>query len=287
MSMTGQSTSDPCACATPHLTVTVNNVTYRAAPIEVDEAPCCDACGRHWMGPSRIVGPRSGQAFGRCGQPKSNGQPCGWVISQEPCPYHRTPEQQRLEDERQERAKQERRDAELRRQEETVERRLGLIAILSVECPHCSSPAATLCVAAGKPTRNLHRARRQLAGWTGPKEYVVEATNWFTSRVPEPDLAADPRTVLGNPLEDQTAQARERYLDEERATAQKKIHDAQRAVWLADGDNRESVLTIPCPMCEAESQVPCHKRGGWPRTGLHDARIDAAIAASKNACASA
>ncbi|MFI9781737.1 hypothetical protein ACIHCV_45400 [Streptomyces sp. NPDC051956] len=216
-----------------------------------------------------------------CGQPKTKtGEPCGWVITNEPCPIHLTPEEQRRQDERREAEEARRRKAEEDRQIKTGERREGLIAILSVACPHytCTAPAGSLCRKPnGRPTRPIHLARRQLAGVDGLKEYVVEATNFFTTNVPAPSLDDSPRTVLEDPLEDRTAAARERYAAEQRAAAQHKLDQARRAGWIADAANESRVGSLPCPRCEVAAQERCEKSGGWPRGGFHAERIDTAM----------
>lgn len=119
-----------CACAHPQPVVTVGGYLYEAVPVEVEEAPSCQDCSAPFLGSWRI-----GQAVDfhnpyRCGQPKKNGEPCGWDITHEPCRVHLTPEDLQRERERQQAAAERKRVAEEERQGETADRRLNLIDIL-------------------------------------------------------------------------------------------------------------------------------------------------------------
>ncbi|MGW8685492.1 zinc finger domain-containing protein [Streptomyces sp. NPDC055817] len=168
------------------------------------------------------------------------------------------------------------RQAEKRRQQEAVQRRLDLIRILTVACPHCSAPAAALCRSARGVGRLLHRARRQLAGVDGPKEFVLEATS-YRSGASQPSVHADLREVLGDPLVDRTAEAQPRYAAGLEAEAQRKVHDAKRALWLAEGSREEIILAQACSDCGAEPGAACSRAGrGWG-TRAHAERIDAAM----------
>lgn len=257
--------------------MTVKGFVYELVPISPDHVPSCSGCGDPYHGPWRL-----GQALERyvsylCGQPKQNGEPCRWDTRSEPCMAHPTPEQ--LERQRtEERAAQERRrQAEEDRQHETEQRRQGLIQILSVRCPQCSAPAASLCRAPKSGTvRTLHHARRKLAGTNEPKTFVIEATNCYTPRVAEPPLDMDPRALLDHPLEDRTAEATRRYHEAEQQAADWKMAAARRAVWLAAEDRTLLIRAQACPTCCAVPDAPCDRQGRF-RNRFHDERTDAAM----------
>ncbi|EPH46634.1 hypothetical protein STRAU_0298 [Streptomyces aurantiacus JA 4570] len=187
------------------------------------------------------------------------------------------------EHERQQVAEERKRVAEEERQRETGDRRLNLIGILSVACPHCMVPAAALCQSPqGLVVRPLHRARRQLAGVHWPKEFVVEATNIYTLRVAQPPLDADPREILGDPLEDRTPQAEQRYALEQQEEARRKLHEAQRSLWLASSPREDAISAQPCPVCHVRPQTAC-VHDGKRRKRPHVERVDAAMACEPRA----
>ncbi|MFF8595227.1 hypothetical protein ACF061_28050 [Streptomyces sp. NPDC015220] len=246
-----------------------------------DAAPQCDGCGEPYMGSWRL-----GQAVGLnnphvCGLPKRNGFPCGWNTASEPCPYHPTPEALQREQEHQEAEQERRRQAEEQRRDATERLRMNLIKILSVRCPHCSAPAASLCnTPRGLATRTLHKARRSLAAVSEPRSFVLEATNFYTPTVPEPPLDADLRSLLNDPLEDCTEEATQRYDREQQEAAAQKMAAAQRTVWLACEDRTALITAQPCSVCGAEPSDECDQHG-WPRGQFHTVRIDAAMTAAQ------
>ncbi|MFZ3562771.1 MULTISPECIES: zinc finger domain-containing protein [unclassified Streptomyces] len=259
------------------MTVTVSGYRYEVVPVETGSVPQCTGCGAAPTGPWRIGRALDLTDPDRCGQPKKDGSPCGWIITREPCRVHRSPEELRYEEERRQAEEARRVKAEEQRRADTAARRENLIEMLSVTCPHCSAPAATLCrMPKGHSTRALHRARRQLAGVDGPKDYVVEATSWFTPRVAEPPLNDDPRTVLNHPLQDRTEQARERYATEQRAAAQHKMDEAHRTMWMAEAGNEDRVRARTCPRCGATAQERC-VQPGRPHRKFHPERVDDAM----------
>ncbi|MFF1399369.1 hypothetical protein ACFVZD_36925 [Streptomyces sp. NPDC058287] len=209
--------------------------------------------------------------------PKKNDEPCQWDIRREPCRVHLSPEElHRIEVHKEAEAERER-QAEKQRQQEAVQRRLDLIRILTVTCPRCSAPAAALCRSSqGGVGRLLHRARLQLAGVDGPKEFVLGATS-YRSRAPQPSVHADPREVLGDPLVDRTAEAQPRYAAELEEATQRKVHDAKRALWLAEGSREEVILAQACSDCGAEPGADCSRPGRRWGTRAHAERIDAAM----------
>ncbi|WP_245236019.1 zinc finger domain-containing protein [Streptomyces durhamensis] len=250
---------------------------FVAVPVKPDATPHCAGCGEPFLGSWRLE-----QAVGLnnpyiCGQPKKDGSPCGWNTTQEVCPYHPTPDALQREHERKQAEQERRRQAEEERQQESELRRLDLIQILSVRCPHCSASAAALCCGPkGGVVRTLHKARRQLAGVSGPKSFVIEATNQYTRTVDEPPLDADLRSLLSDPLKDRTKEASARYYLEEQGAAERKVAAAQRALWLAGGDRADLVRAQPCPTCHAGPPTACDQRG-WRHGQFHTERIDAAM----------
>ncbi|MGW0949240.1 zinc finger domain-containing protein [Streptomyces sp. NPDC002623] len=268
-----------CACARPQLVVTVNGAfPYQAVPVTADEAPSCSSCSGAYHGSWRL-----GQAVGLHdphlrGQPKKNGEPCRWDTLREPCRVHPTPEALKRQEEHRLAEQERKRQADLERQRDTEERRRNLIEILSVVCPHCSASAATLCsTPKGLTTRSLHRARRQLAGVPGPRDYVIEASDFCTQRVDEPPLDADPRAVLGDPLHDQTEAATQRRNAEEREAAGREMAAARRKLWLSTADRTAEITARPCPTCGAEAAEPCRDAIGKRRKIFHIERADAAM----------
>lgn len=281
--MTYQESQDDgsCACSRPLLVVTVDGgFAYEAVPVAVEESPSCSGCSGTYHGPWRL-----GRAVGLdqpylCGQPKKNGHPCRWNTLQEPCRAHPTPEALKRQQEQQEAEQRRRREAEAGRQRATAERRRNLIAILSVVCPHCHVPAASLCRSPkGATVRGLHRARRDLAGVSHPRDYVVEASNLYTQRVDEPPLDADPRTVLDDPLHDRTETATQRRNAELHEAAQEETAAARRKLWLTAEDRTAAIMTQQCAACGAEAALACGDVAGKRRRHFHPLRIDAAMAA--------
>ncbi|MEU9246945.1 hypothetical protein [Streptomyces sp. NPDC048385] len=270
---------DACVCAKPQPTVTVSGFRFTVVPVKADDTPQCTGCGELFLGPWRL-----GQAVGLsnpyvCGLPKRDGSPCGWNTSQEPCPYHPTPEALQREEERKQAEQERRLQAEKKRRQASERLRQNVVQILSVRCPHCSAPSASLCTAPkGGVVRTLHLARRKLAGVSGPASFVLEATDLYTPAVDEPPLDADLRALLNDPLEDCTEEATRRYYCEEQEAAERKMAAAQRAMWLAGGNREDLIRQQPCPACDAEPPAVCDQRG-WPRGQFHTERIDAAMAA--------
>ncbi|MGI5405201.1 zinc finger domain-containing protein [Streptomyces chartreusis] len=268
-------------CSRPLLVVTVDGgFQYEAVPVAVQESPSCSGCSGVYHGSWRL-----GQAVGLdspylCGQPKKNGHPCRWNTVRDPCPVHPTPQALKRQQEQQQAEEERRRQAELDRQQDTEVRRRNLIAILSVVCPHCHVPAASLCRSPkGSTVRGLHSARRQLAGVGHPREYVVEARSIYTHRVEEPPLDADPRTVLGDPLHDRTGAATRRRNAELHEAARQEMAAARRKLWLAGDDRTREVMAQPCPDCGAKAASPCTNAAGMRRKDYHAERVDAAMAA--------
>ncbi|MFD4481595.1 hypothetical protein ACFWPU_36550 [Streptomyces sp. NPDC058471] len=261
--------------------VVVAGHRYQAIPVDADEEPLCDGCSAPLQAPWRIGRALDLRNPHLCGQPKKSGEPCRWDITREPCRVHLSHEDQERERMRQEAEAERRKELEEQRQRQTEERRLGLISILSVACPHCLAPAAALCRSRrGSVTRPLHRARRQLAGVPGPKEFVIEATSFHRLRVPEPPLDGDLRALLDDPLLDRTAQTEQRFAAEQHEAAQRKMDEAQRDLWLA-ADSREDVVRAqPCPACDAAPGAACQQFGKPFRRRWHAERIDAAMACS-------
>ncbi|MFF1690770.1 hypothetical protein [Streptomyces sp. NPDC058254] len=272
---------DSCACAKPRPIVSVGGHRYWVIPVEAEEPPTCADCSAPFLDPWKV-----GRAVDlhnpyHCGMPKKNGEPCQWDVSREPCRVHLSPEElQRIEEHKEAEAER-KRQAEERRQQESVQRGLDLIEILTVTCPHCSAPAAALCRSPqGVVGRALHRARLQLAGVDGPKEFVLEAPRYPARPTRPPSVHADPREVLGDPLVDRTAEAQPRYAAELEEAAQRKVDDAKRALWLAEGSREEIILAQACSDCGAEPGAACSRAGrGWG-TRAHAKRIDAAMEAS-------
>lgn len=113
-----------------------------------------------------------------------------------------------------------------------------------------------------------------------PKEFVVEATNSYTLRVPQPPLDADPRDILGDPLEDRTTQAEQRYAAQQQEEARRKLHEVQRSLWLASSPREDAISAQPCPACHAQPQTAC-THDGKRRKHPHVERVDAAMACER------
>ncbi|MFF6794322.1 hypothetical protein ACFY9C_35230 [Streptomyces filamentosus] len=249
---------------------------YAAIPINPDSFPKCTCCGSAFAKPWKMGRAVEWRNPDLCGHPKKNGAPCGWVVTDSPCPYHLTPEQKKAEQDRKE--EEERRERE-RIAKDRAERREELIEILSVSCPHCSTPTAKLCVdPKGKFQRAFHKARRQLADCDWVKEYELQSYMYGRLKEDPPPLNGDPREVLDDPLTDRTAQMTAAYLKRRQEEAERKLQELRRAAWLAAEPRDEAVAAVACPQCEAVPQTQC--RGGIRKfKRAHSQRVDAAMAA--------
>ncbi len=251
---------------------------YEAVPVTVEEAPTCQTCSVSYTGPWKLGRAVNLRNPHQCGQPKKDGTPCGWIITNSPCAVHLTPEDLERERKRQEEAAERARVAEHERQAQTEVRRANLITILSVTCPHCSVPAGELCQnPQGAIVRPLHQARRKLAGVLEPKEFVIEARNFYTPKVEEPPLDGDVRALLGDPLKDRTTEASARFAVEEREAAEAKVQKAHRQLWLASACRDQTVAEVPCPLCGATACSPCVVEGKELKRP-HPQRVDEAMA---------
>lgn len=269
-----------CGCARPM--VTVDGYRFEVVPVKPD-ATCCTRCAAPLHGSWRLGRALDLTNPNQCGQPRKDGEPCRWDTSREPCRAHPSPEALKRQQAEEQAAQERRERAEAERRDETAKRRRNIITILSVRCPHCSAPAGFLCKSPkGDSVRNLHQARRKLAGVDSPKAFVIEATSFYTPAVPEPPLDCNPRKLLGNPLEDRTEQATRRYLAEQQHTAERKMLAARRDVWLAQADRTAEITGHPCPTCDAAPSTPCRRTVPW-RSPFHDARVDIAMTASDTA----
>ncbi|MFE1876406.1 hypothetical protein ACFW9N_37030 [Streptomyces sp. NPDC059496] len=207
--------------------------------------------------------------------PKKDGSPCGWFTREEPCPFHRTPDEQEAERVRRETEQEQHR---LRVAEDRENHRLGLVGILTVACPHCGAPAAELCRAPkGTRQRTLHLARRKLSGWTGPGSFVLQS---YSFREPgyEPPLDADLGAVLNDALEDRTAVALVCFEREQREAEEGRVREARRKLWLVSGHREEQISTAACTRCGANPGEECQP-GGRLTLRSHLERLDAAMAA--------
>lgn len=267
-----------CACASPKLVVTVEGIQYAAIPLTLDGLPSCLTCSCSYGGAWQVGRPTAWWNPDFCGLPKKNGQPCRWRLSESPCEHHRTPAQQEEQTLREKRAEQQAREAEERRQAEDTQRRLDLIAILSVSCSHCGAPTASLCRnPRGIPVRPLHAIRRRLAGVPqGPKEFALYG-NYYRPDAGEPAMDASLREVLDDPLEDRTKEASDRYGKEQEAAAQARAHTAKRQWWLNVEPRREVILEVDCTQCDAAMGEPC-RNGSKELWRLHTERADLAMA---------
>ncbi|MET9535743.1 hypothetical protein ABZY02_35200 [Streptomyces sp. NPDC006649] len=266
-----------CECSSPKLVVEVGGHHYHAVPVDPREAPACRCCSAPYTGPWKV-----GQAVNmnnpyRCGQPKKDGSPCGWIITTSPCAVHLTPEDLERERLHQEREEERASAAEVQRNENTEVRRRNIIAILSVTCPHCSVPAGELCRnPQGVLVRVFHRARRLLAGVSGPKDFVIEATSPYHMVVTQPPLDADLRELLGDPLEDRTAEATVRFVAEVEEAAERKLQKARRELWLASAPRDQEVTAVACTVCGVPEGVACVREGKLVKRA-HPERIDHAM----------
>lgn len=211
-----------------------------------------------------------------CGQPKKDGSPCGWVVTESPCPFHLTPEEEAAARRREEEAAEKRR---VRLAEDRAAHRAGLVRILSVTCPHCGVRAATLCRnPQGRPQRGLHKARRRLADCDFPKDFALESYVHGRPPAVPPPLDSDPRAVLDDPLVDRTDEMSRAYQERQRAEAAHRLRAAQRTAWLAAAPRDEAVEAVSCPECSAARGSPCT---GWARrfSRAHTGRVDVAMAA--------
>ncbi|WP_329625927.1 hypothetical protein OG357_38485 (plasmid) [Streptomyces sp. NBC_01255] len=252
---------------------------YAAVPLEPGALPSCGCCNNPYTGPWKMGRAVQWRNPDLCGHPKKTGSPCGWVVAESPCPFHVTPQEKEAEQTRKEQA------AEKLRTEiaqDRAERRDALIDILSVTCPHCGAPAAVLCkTPKGQSQRGLHKARRQLADWNWPKEFLLQSYAYGRPKEVPPPLDGDLRAILDDPLTDRTAEMNDEFQKKKQAEAERKLQALQRDVWLAAAHRDEALAAVPCPHCSAAPGSPC-TGSGRKHSRTHPQRVDAAMAADES-----
>ncbi|MEU9298507.1 hypothetical protein [Streptomyces sp. NPDC048266] len=265
-----------CACVTPKLVIEVDGYLYAAIPMTPNSFPTCTCCGSAFTKPWKMGRTVEWRNPDLCGHPKKDGSPCGWVVTDSPCPYHLTPEEKKAEQDRKEERERQERERIVK---DRAERREELIEILSVSCPHCSAQSAELCAdPKGKTQRAFHKARRQLADCNWVKEYTLQSYTYGRLEEDPPSLNGDPREMLDDPLTDRTAQMTAAHLKRRRKEAERKLQELLRAAWLAAEPRDEAVAAVACAQCGAAPQTQC---GGGLRKfkRAHSQRVDAAMAA--------